>query len=87
MVKWADFLVSKVKYNSKKSHIIMAQVHKDKHNKVGKPSKMSRETILKLIESKISFKTIHWEKASEKWIEGRDIHVINVNGCKYLTTK
>jgi len=46
-VKWADFLISAVRYDADKTHIERVRVHEDLGEKVGSPKELPRVDVVK----------------------------------------
>lgn len=85
MAKWADFLISGVKYNDPKTHIIAVKVHKDLVDKISNPPEhFSRQQVVQDIESGKSYMTIF--KGANGWQKGQLVEVIVVNGQKFIKT-
>ncbi|PKL69088.1 MAG: DUF3892 domain-containing protein [Methanobacteriales archaeon HGW-Methanobacteriales-1] len=76
--------ISKVRYYQKRSHIDQVKVHKIIDNEVHNPETWSRNDVVLKLEAKYSFITIL--ETSTGWDAGEDVHVIHVNGRKYIRT-
>lgn len=76
--------ISAVRYNQARSHIDYVKVHEIIDNTVNNPETWSRNDVVSKLESKYSFITIL--KTSTGWNAGEDVHVIIVNGRKYIRT-
>lgn len=85
MAKWADYLISAVRYNSDHTHIDEVKVHEDKDDKVGEAKVYLRQTVVDAINSGTTFVTIY-KGAKGKWNKGQEVFVIKVNGVSYLKT-
>lgn len=86
MEKWADYLISAVKYNDPKTHIIAVKTYADLGDKVGAEQHFSRQQVVQGIENGTSFMTIF--NVNNKWQKGqlKVTHIMykaNVN-CKVL---
>ncbi len=84
MEKWADYLISAVRYDSDHQHITHLKVHEDKGDKVGDGKAYSRQAVVDAINSGNTFVTIY--KDDGKWQKGQKVIVIKVNGVSYLKT-
>ncbi|MCI0728579.1 MAG: DUF3892 domain-containing protein [Chloroflexi bacterium] len=84
MTKWADYGIAKVRYNAERTHITKVEVREDKGDTLGSPEEWTRSQVVQAIERGKTFVTIL--QASGKWSKGRDVHIITVNGVKYLRT-
>jgi len=85
MEKWADYCISAVNYSEDPKHIKEAKVHQDEGDTIGPGKIWSRSQIVSSIESGHSFITI-LRSEDGKWKRGEDVHVIKVNGKKYIRT-
>jgi hypothetical protein len=82
---WADYLISAVRYNSKRTHIDMVRCHKGEDKPIDAGQDISRETVVSEIEARKSFVTI--VKGSDgKYRRGEDVRIIVVTGVKYIRT-
>jgi hypothetical protein len=83
--KWADYLISAVKYNSADTHIVKVKAHSDDGDKVGVGSEVLRENVVSLLDSGTTFCTI--TKSSDgKWSKGAPVYVIVIDDVKYIKT-
>jgi len=85
MDKWADYCISAVSYNSKKTHIEKVKVHEDNGDTIGNPSVWLRTDVVSSLESDNTFVTIS-KGTDGKWKEGEDVRIVKVNGTKYIRT-
>lgn len=83
--KWADFLISAVRYNNAETHIDKVRVHEDEGDKVGTASARERTTVVNQLEDGYTFATIT-EGAEGKWKLGAKVRIVTVNGTKYIRT-
>ena len=91
MDKWADWLISAVSYDEDENRIEKVEVHEDQVNRVGPGSEAKRGWVISQIASNKTFVTICKvvvEKSSGKfeWHKGADVHVVEVEGDKYIRT-
>lgn len=84
MAKWADYLISEVRYDSKKDHIIRVKSHEDKDTSVGSAFEETRSSVVDKLKIGNTYCTI--VKASGKWSRGSDLHVVKVGGTEYIRT-
>ncbi len=84
MAKWADYLISAVKYDSDGSPIIELKVHVDNGETVGEAVTFTRNKVISKLDSGYSFITI--VKNETKWSKGEDVRVYERLGVKYLRT-
>jgi len=83
--KWADYLISAVRYNSAGTHIDKVQVHEDKGEKVGPPSTWERTKVVSSLEANYTFMTIT-ESSNSEWQRGAEVDIVTINGTKYIRT-
>jgi len=85
MTKWADYCISAVRYNEDETHIVKVKVHLDNSDTIGSSSEWTREKVVSAIEGGTTFVTI-FKGNDGKWEKGQDVHVVKVNGKKYIRT-
>lgn len=85
-IKWADYLISKVRYNDKHTHITDVYVHEDKGDTVGSGTSETRQWVVGKIDSGYTFYTII-EGSDGKWQKGQKVVKDRVIGTDYITTK
>lgn len=86
MFRWADYLISMVKYDESKTRIVSVEVREDLGNAVSyKPEIISRESLLQRIEHKKRYMTVI-ENSNGSWSKGKKVEVILVNEQKFLKT-
>lgn len=84
MAKWADYCISAVRYDDDHDHIIELNVHPDNGDTIGSSSVWTRQQVVSAIGTGSTFVTIIRKDGS--WNRGSDVHVVTVNGVKYLRT-
>jgi hypothetical protein len=85
MEKWADYGISKVRYNDDHSHIEKVKVHRDNGDSIGSPEEWSRSSVVSAIGNGNTFVTI-LESSDNKWTRGQDVHIVTINGIRYIRT-
>jgi hypothetical protein len=86
MAKWADYLISAKRCDVLGAHIQKLQVHVDKGDVIGSPSVWLRSQVVDAIEdTSKTFFTITWTDDDE-WKKGEKVHIVTVDGVKYLRT-
>jgi len=83
--KWADHLISAVRYNPAETHIDQVEVRNDNGDSVGAASTWARTDVVKGLEGGDTFATIT-KGSNDKWQRGADVGIIVVNGTKYIRT-
>jgi len=84
MVKWADYCISAVRYNSNGTHIEKVQVHEDQDSSIGSPQTWTRSQVIDALDKRYTFVTI--TKNGNTWNKGADVHKVIVNNKKYIRT-
>lgn len=85
MAKWADYLISAVRYNSNHTHIDQVKAHEDKDDSFGEAKVFNRQTVIDAINKGTTFVTIY-KNSDGKYNKGQKVYVIKVNGVGYLKT-
>ena len=85
MAKWADYGISHVRYNDQRTHIVKVKVREDKGDSLGNAEEWSRSQVVSALDRGKTFVTI-LEGSDHKWNRGQDVHIITVNGTKYIRT-
>lgn len=84
MAKWADFCISRVRYNDKHSHIVKVEAMPDNGENLGTKVEFTREDVVAKIDRSITFVTITLKDG--KWQKGEDVRIVRINGVKYIRT-
>ena len=84
MAKWADFGISRVKYNRDRTAIVEVEALPDLGETFGNPQKVSRTQVVAAIETGRTFVTIY--SRDGKLTKGEDVRVVTVLGQKYIRT-
>lgn len=84
MAKWADYGISAIRYDSDDQYIDQVKVHEDKGDTIGASKNWSRKEVLSAMDDDKTFSTIL--KENEKWKKGQDVHIITVDGRRFLRT-
>lgn len=85
MVKWANYGISAVRYNSKGTHIDQVQYHADNGDTIGSSNVCSREQVISALERGYTFVTILKDSAGN-WTKGSKVEIVTVHGTKYIRT-
>jgi hypothetical protein len=85
MEKWADYGISKVRYDNEHTHLVKVEVREDKGDKFGSAEEWTRNQVISAIDRGNSFVTI-LRGTDNKWKKGQDVHTITVNGTRYIRT-
>lgn len=84
MSKWADYLISAVRFNEAETHIVKVKVHVDNGDTVGASSEMTRQDVISKIDEGITFATIYDNNG--KWKLGAKVKTVTINGTRYIKT-
>ena len=85
MAKWADLLISAVRYSADETHIEMVRVHEDLGENVGSPKVSSRTDVVNNIKSGLTYLTI-LKTAEGNWRKGQEVHTIKVGNEEFIRT-
>lgn len=87
MAKWADYLISAVRYetSSTEHHISQLRVHADRDDTMGPAETWTKNQVVVSINGGQRFKTIY-KKADGKWYMGEDVRVVVIDGESFLRT-
>jgi hypothetical protein len=82
--KWADYLISAVRYNQAETHIEAVQVRTDDGEKVSQPSRLTRDEVIKMLGEGSTFITIYAKDG--KWHRGANMKTLVVDGETWIRT-
>jgi len=84
--KWADYIISGVRYNEPKTHIVSVEVHKDLGDSIDTAVQIvPKVTVIQNIDNGITYMTITKDASNpNKWTKGQIVRV--VAGPKYIRT-
>ena len=80
MAKWADYLISAVRYNDDHTRIVQVKQHVDNDKTVGQGEIVSRQTVIDNIESGKTYMTIRGGK------QGEHVQIKTKGSEKFITT-
>ena len=83
MVKWAEYLISEVRYSPDHKRILQVKQHKDLDGQVGEGEIVERNVISSNIKKGITYMTIH-NGSSTTWKKGDMIKGFTVDGDYYI---
>lgn len=84
MTKWADYLISHVRYNTNHPHIDQVWQREDVDDKITKGNATPRSTVVSNIKTGLKYATITWN--GKNWSLGQTIIIDKVNGVEYIKT-
>ncbi|WP_394172382.1 DUF3892 domain-containing protein [Guptibacillus hwajinpoensis] len=82
--KWADYLISAVRYHNNEDYIEELAVHVDNGESVGASSSWSRQKVVSSINKGSTFFTIY--KQNTQWTKGAKVEVRIIDSENYLRT-
>lgn len=85
MSKWADYLISGVRYDKNHEYIVVVEVRPDEDTKVGNPTQCERKEIVAHLKKRVTYITIYKDKEG-KWSKGATVDIITVNGKEFIRT-
>jgi len=83
--KWADYLISKVRYNDRETHITKVLSHNDDGDTFGTSYETSRARVIEVLKAGYTFVTIY-KNASGKYDRGAEVRVVRIEGIDYIRT-
>lgn len=84
MNKWADYLISAVRYaDQQQGYITYVKVHEDQTRKIGKGYTWNRDEIIEALTAGKSLMTIY-RKETGDWIKGLVVNLIKKNGAMFI---
>jgi hypothetical protein len=83
--KWADYLISAVRYNEKETHIVKVRSHPDNVDSVVPPSEIDRATVVGRLGDGYTYATIY-TSSNNKWKLGAHVREVDIDGTKYIRT-
>ena len=85
MEKWADYLISAVRYNPEHTRIIKVREHEDLGDKVGQATEVTRQEVISKIKQGKKYMTIFRTKDG-KWKRGEEVHILTIDGEEFIRT-
>ena len=86
MAKWADYVITEVKFNEKHTHIDKVKAREDNGETLGSAQEHARQNVVKAINNGTTFVTA-FRSNDGKWQKGEDVFVIRISGADYIKTK
>jgi len=84
--KWADYVITAVRFNTAGTHIEAVQRRADNGDSAGTPTEAKRSTIVSSIEAGTSYCTA--TKGSDGNLQkGAEVKIVKIDGEKFLKTK
>jgi Protein of unknown function (DUF3892) len=88
MSKWADYIISAVRFNAAGTHIRLVRTHVDDGGKNLNPATAneSREFVIANLAEGRSYVTTVLNVNDSEWICGAAVHIVTINGEKFIKT-
>ena len=83
MTKWADYLISAVKYNFEHTLIVDVKRHLDQGDAIARANIVNRNIVVDNLRKGLRYKTIY-QSQNNKWKMGEEIRIIPNSG--FITT-
>jgi len=83
VVKWAEYLISEVRYSSDHKRILQVKQHEDLDGEVSEGEIVERAIVLSNIKKGTTYMTIH-NGLSATWKRGDKVRAFLVNGDYYI---
>ena len=83
MEKWADYLISEVRYTPDRQRILEVKQHEELDGSIGGASIVSREEISSNLKKGCTYITIH-SGVSDNWTIGEKIRTFSVEGEHFV---
>jgi len=84
MAKWADYLISAVRYNTENTRIVKVELRKDTGDKAIDAGESTRSEIVSNIKQGTTYITIY--KGNDGWKKGEDVRIKKVGENEFITT-
>jgi len=85
VAKWADNLISAVRFNAAGTHIDKVKSHVDNGDTVGSSTEVTRATVVANLDAGQTYKTI-FKNAQSQWDQGAPVRVVVIDGQKFIRT-
>lgn len=84
LAKWADYLISAVRYNAEHSHLVKVNTYVDSGNGLKNPFKEKREDVIAKLKKGKKYCTII--RKNGNWKKGQMVHIVLVKEKEYIRT-
>jgi hypothetical protein len=86
MAKWADYLITRVRFNSAGTHIDQVEVADDEGDSIGTKRNELRTTVIAKLRAEQTYMTAPPSTQSGKVTKGASVGIVTVNGTEYIRT-
>lgn len=84
-MKWSDFVISGVRFNSAHTHIDQVRVSPDNGDTIGASTTEMRQAVVSALKRGRTFSTV-FMGGDNKWQKGQPVFIDRVNGIEYIKT-
>lgn len=84
-MKWSDYVITAVAYDTTERYIDKVEIRKDNGNTIELPEVFPRTAIISSIEAGYTYSTATLGTTG-KWIQGEPVKIFIIHGVKYLRT-
>jgi hypothetical protein len=84
--KWADYIITAVRFNLAGTHIQAVQIRADEGDKAGSPSETTRAQVVTWLESGYTFCTATIG-GNGNWQKGAPVKIVVIDNQKFIRTK
>jgi hypothetical protein len=85
MAKWADYLISAVRFNQERTHINLVRVHEDRDTSTGPAQDISRQEVIKHLKQATTFCTV-FKGSDGNWKKGQLVEIVTIDGVEFIKT-
>jgi hypothetical protein len=85
MVKWAQYLISEVRYSPDHKKILQVKQHEDLDGQISEGSIVDREVVVSNLKKGKTYMTIY-DGSSKTWKKGEKVRGFSVDGEYYIRT-
>jgi hypothetical protein len=85
VTKWADYCISAVRFNDKRTHIDKVKRHLDNDTTIGPGSESSRENVIADLKRGTTYLTI-FQDQSNNWSKGQKVYIVKISGTEFIKT-
>ncbi len=85
MAKWADYLISAVRFNQAHTHINVVRVHEDRDTSTGPAQDISRQDVIKYLKQGRTFCTV-FTGSDGNLKQGQFVEIVTIDGVEFIKT-
>lgn len=88
MSKWADYVITRVRYDALETHIEEVEVADDNDSSIGSKRVEARQTVISKLKQRKTYVTVTPSKATPgSWDRGAPVEIVVLNNREYIKTK